>query len=205
MRRILVGGGAVVALLASGAVAFGAIPSGDGKIYACYNNGDGTVRVKDDPATGCLKGWTALDWNRSGPQGERGPQGTQGPQGEPGPGSDGVNITLVRKTVSVPGDSPVYRTECQHRDFFGNCTDWAEVLDHYEPGHASVTVTCPEGTQSMGDGDGANVGQTPVGVSDQHRIGYTGWRVTFSSQIGGTGRAEVRCVKVANVTTVNLD
>jgi hypothetical protein len=48
--------------LAGGAVAFGAIPNADGNIYACYSNGDGTVRVKQDPAAPCAKGWSALKW-----------------------------------------------------------------------------------------------------------------------------------------------
>jgi hypothetical protein len=67
MRRLAVAVGAVL-VLAVGGVAWAAIPNGDGNIYACYNTGDGSVRVKDDPAKPCAKGWSPLKWTASQPQ-----------------------------------------------------------------------------------------------------------------------------------------
>jgi hypothetical protein len=61
MRRLVVAVGAVL-VLAVGGVAWAAIPNANGTIYACYSTGDGSVRVKDDPAKPCAKGWAALSW-----------------------------------------------------------------------------------------------------------------------------------------------
>jgi hypothetical protein len=205
MRRMRwISGLAVLALLAGGAVASGAIPAGDGSIYACYNNGDGTVRVKDDPAAACPKGFSPLNWSQRGPAGTTGERGERGPQGEPGPGSDGVNIVLARKTVSVPGATPAYRSECV-RYVLGVCVEYENVYDHMEPGVSYGTANCPSGTQGMGDGSGN--GQFGVNAQDQDRIGYSGWRVKFVNQSSSssTGTVEVRCVKVAGVTTIDLD
>ena len=60
-RRLAVAVG-VVALLAMGATAYAAIPNDDGNIYACYSNGDGSVRVHQDPAKVCPKNWSPLKW-----------------------------------------------------------------------------------------------------------------------------------------------
>jgi hypothetical protein len=59
--------GAVAVLALGSAVAFGAIPNGDGNIYACYSNGDGSIRVHDDPSTPCAKGWSPLHWAAAQP------------------------------------------------------------------------------------------------------------------------------------------
>lgn len=67
MGRIAAIAALVIAALVGGAVAFGAIPADDGKIYACYSNGDGSVRVQSDPAKPCPKGWTPLNWTANPP------------------------------------------------------------------------------------------------------------------------------------------
>jgi hypothetical protein len=199
MRRLAVAVGAV-AVLAVGGVAF-AQTTGDERIYACVNGGDGAVRVQDGPDATCSRGWSPLSWSQQGPQGERGLRGEQGD-----PGGPGVKIVLASRTVTVPGATrtPVYRTECV-RYLLGSCIEHEQVLDHYNdvPGTVSATATCPTGTQSMGDGkaDGVSPG---VGVQGGERVGYNGWRATFSNQSPGegTGRVEVRCVEVSEVTTV---
>ena len=61
MRRIAVAIGAV-AVLAAGATAF-AQTTGDERIYACVNNGDGTVRQVAGPDVACSKGWHKLSWS----------------------------------------------------------------------------------------------------------------------------------------------
>ena len=61
-RRLAVAVG-VMALLAMGATAYAAIPNEDGNIYACYSNGDGAVRVHQDPAKVCPKNWSPLEWS----------------------------------------------------------------------------------------------------------------------------------------------
>jgi hypothetical protein len=65
-RRLAVAVG-VVTLLAMAATAYAAIPNDDGNIYACYSNGDGSVRVHEDPAKVCPKRWSPLKWSAGQP------------------------------------------------------------------------------------------------------------------------------------------
>jgi hypothetical protein len=203
MRRLAVIVGAV-AVLGAGGVAF-AQTSGDERIYACVSNGDGSVRVKAGPDAVCPKNWSPLSWSQQGPQGEQGLPGAKGDPGEKGdPGPGGVKIVLASRTVTVPRATPVFRTECV-RFVLGACVEHEQVFDHYAPGTASAQAICPAGTQSMGDGkaEGVSFG---VSGTDGGRVGYTGWGATFSndSHGEGTGRIEVRCVEVSEVTTVAL-
>jgi Collagen triple helix repeat (20 copies) len=143
----------------------------------------------------------------AGADGAPGPQGEKGDKGDPGPpGSGGVRIVLAWRTVAVPQATPVYRSECIRFGPFGNCVETTQVFDYLAAGTASAVATCPQGTQSMGDGNAEGV--TPgVGASAGERVDYTGWRATFSNTSPfseGTGRVEVRCVEVAEVTTVAL-
>lgn len=73
---LLVGGTAAGAALASG-------PVSSGVIQGCYDSG-GNLKVLVGTATACGKGYTALNWNQTGPQGPQGLQGLQGPQGPQG-------------------------------------------------------------------------------------------------------------------------
>jgi hypothetical protein len=138
----------------------------------------------------------------TGEQGLPGAKGDPGVKGDPGPG--GVKIVLASRTVTVPRDSPVFRSQCV-REVLGTCVEHEQVLDHFEPGTASAQAICPAGTQSMGDGkaEGVSFGVSGTGGG---RVGYSGWGATFSnnSHGEGTGRIEVRCVEVAEVTTVAL-
>lgn len=54
--------------MALGATAFAAIPNADGNIYACYSDGDGSVRVQQDPAKPCPKKWSPLKWAAAQPE-----------------------------------------------------------------------------------------------------------------------------------------
>jgi hypothetical protein len=62
MRRSAVMLGAAVVLGVGAAAASAVIPNADGNIYACYSNGDGSVRVKNDPAAPCPRNWSPLQW-----------------------------------------------------------------------------------------------------------------------------------------------
>jgi len=77
-------------VLASSAVAFGAIPNSKSKlISACYRTESGALRVIDFQAgRRCTQGEVLLSWNQ---QGAPGPQGPAGPQGDTGPaGAQGL-------------------------------------------------------------------------------------------------------------------
>jgi hypothetical protein len=209
MRRLAVAVGAVAVLMVGG-VTF-AQATGDDPIYACVNNGDGSVRVVASADTPCPKNFSPLQWSQQGPQGlpgepgQQGERGEQGEQGVPGePGSSGVNITLVKRTVAVPAavQTPIYHEVCTDRNLFGQCTNWSTVFDGYNtvPGTVSATATCPDNMQIMSDGDASGAS------ASQGRVGYTGWRANFTNNdpFSKTGHVEVRCVEVAEVTTVAL-
>ena len=61
MRRLAVAVGAVAVLAAGGMAAFGA--TGDERIYACVNNGDGTMRQVAGASSTCSKGWHQISWS----------------------------------------------------------------------------------------------------------------------------------------------
>jgi len=74
---------AVVALalgLIGGAVAYASIPGPDGTIHGCYktsNPAQGALLAIDSAAS-CPSGYTALNWNQTGPQGSAGANGVSG-------------------------------------------------------------------------------------------------------------------------------
>jgi hypothetical protein len=108
-RRIVVVALAATALLAGGTAAAAAATSSpidsSGVIHGCYNDG-GHLKVVDPSAT-CPTGYSALNWNQTGPPGPPGPQGPQGPQGEQGPagpaGSPGQSGNFTGQFTSPNG------------------------------------------------------------------------------------------------------
>jgi hypothetical protein len=89
MRRIVLTAAAALALVAGGTAVGASIAGpvdGSGVIHGCYDSG-GNVKVIDASAT-CPKGYTALNWSQTGPQGTQGPQGPAGPAGSQGPKGD---------------------------------------------------------------------------------------------------------------------
>lgn len=65
---------AVGLLLVLSGVALASIPGPDGVINGCRKNSDGSLKVIDSAAT-CGNGYTALNWNQTGPQGPAGISG----------------------------------------------------------------------------------------------------------------------------------
>ena len=88
---------AVLIVLALGVgTVYAAIPSGNGKVYACYVTNTGAVKLIDYPKVKtCQAGEKLISWNAKGtgwsggtrrPVGSAGTQGRLGTQGEdPGP------------------------------------------------------------------------------------------------------------------------
>lgn len=90
MRRLILPA-AIILALGVGVIAYASIPGPDGVIHACYKNNNpaqGAIIAIDHTAS-CPSGYTALNWNQTGPQGPVGPQGATGPQGPAG--QDGVS------------------------------------------------------------------------------------------------------------------
>ncbi len=96
---LIVAGVAAAAVLAGGS-AYGAVSSipdsTAGVIHSCYDSGGNLKVIDTSVTTVCPKGYSALDWNQKGPQGQQGadgPPGVAGATGPPGPqgqqGTDG--------------------------------------------------------------------------------------------------------------------
>ncbi len=67
-----------VLLLTLAGVAYATIPGGDGVILGCYDGGGNVKVVQSYP---CPKGYTPLQWNQQGVNGDTGPTGPTGAQG----------------------------------------------------------------------------------------------------------------------------
>jgi hypothetical protein len=79
----------VLATASLAGTAYATIPDSGGVIHGCYQTARGALRVIDTTqGATCTAGETALDWNRTGPQGVQGPKGDTGPQGLQGPHGD---------------------------------------------------------------------------------------------------------------------
>jgi hypothetical protein len=87
---LLAAGGLAVALVAVGGTALAASTSpvsSAGTITGCYSNAEvsGAHAVElQDGGTSCPKGWSAISWDQTGPQGPAGATGATGPAGPAG-------------------------------------------------------------------------------------------------------------------------
>lgn len=86
MRKLAVVLAAVLLVGIGAVVAYASIPGPDGVIHACYKTGNPAqgALIAIDSAASCPSGYTALNWNQTGPQGPAGQTGLQGPAGVSG-------------------------------------------------------------------------------------------------------------------------
>jgi hypothetical protein len=80
VRKLTLVVAALLLIVGSVAIAYASIPGPDGVIHGCYktsNPAQGAVIVIDHTAS-CPSGYTALNWNQTGPQGPAGPAGLSG-------------------------------------------------------------------------------------------------------------------------------
>ncbi|HEY1532434.1 MAG TPA: type VI secretion system tube protein Hcp, partial [Polyangiaceae bacterium] len=92
---LAIGGATVVGL---GAFAYAATPAA-GVINACYDSGNGAVRIIDPANDSCKKKETAISWNQTGPAGAAGPAGAVGSAGVAGP----AGLTGTPGAMGAPG------------------------------------------------------------------------------------------------------
>ena len=97
MRRALAVAVAAVVFLLLGGIAWASIPGPDGVIHGCRKNSDGSLRAIDHTAT-CPSGWTALNWNQTGPQGPSGVTGYEVVQSQ-------VDIPANDTATTVAGEA----------------------------------------------------------------------------------------------------
>lgn len=80
-RLVAILAAAICVILAAGAgIAYASIPAPDGTIHGCYKNATGML-IAIDSAASCPTGYTALNWNQTGPPGPAGTNGTNGVSG----------------------------------------------------------------------------------------------------------------------------
>ncbi len=97
----------VVALAATGGVAYSSIPDAGGVIHSCYDTSTGALRVIDSDAGGvCRGGETALDWNQKGQPGPPGLAGPAGSAGAAGPQGPAGLVTTYGRSAAGPLDLP---------------------------------------------------------------------------------------------------
>jgi hypothetical protein len=104
MRKWLIAAAAAVALLLlGGGIAYASIPGPDGVVHGCYKNSTGML-ITIDSAAACPTGYTALNWNQTGPQGPAGTDGTNGTDG-----ANGVSgYEVVQGSISLPNDGNLH-------------------------------------------------------------------------------------------------
>lgn len=79
---------AILALVvALGGVAYATIPDGNGVIHGCYDRSGSLKLIDTGAGQSCPKGYTALSWNQSGPQGPA--------------GANGVTHVVVRASAAI--------------------------------------------------------------------------------------------------------
>ena len=85
-RSILIGLLAIAAAIAA-SIAYGAIPSANGTISACYDRQSGQMRIYDSATNlpkGCGPREAPISWNVQGPAGQAGADGQDGQDGVSG-------------------------------------------------------------------------------------------------------------------------
>jgi type VI secretion system secreted protein Hcp len=101
MRKKLVLGAIVVALVAVGAGTYAWAASTDAQTLNACADKQGNLRLVD-PGAACKKDELAVSWNTIGPQGPAGPAGAQGPAGKDGAnGSAAANPDAADGSVNI--------------------------------------------------------------------------------------------------------
>jgi len=138
-RRLVVLIGAI-SLIVAGGIAYASIPGPDGVIHGCYKNSTGML-IAIDSAASCPTGYTALNWNQTGPQGPPGLSGyeirTQAFTSGPGSGLN-VDVSCSGKSVLGGGydvtGSPGYTVTGSHPQGSG----WRITFTYSGPGFTEV-------------------------------------------------------------------
>ena len=98
-RTVIVGVLTFLIGSASVVIATGGIPGTDGRIYACYNQTNGNVRIVTGPSD-CRNADISIWWNQTGPAGAAGPAGVAGATGATGAaGSSGATGPGITETT----------------------------------------------------------------------------------------------------------
>ena len=173
---------AAAGLAASVAASGLAAPAGaaaSSKIYACYS--DTTKALYYAKSSTCKSGFTAISWNKQGPQGARGAQGSKGTQGAQGSqGSQGAQgragapnaFTRTNKgsKVAIP----------QSR---------SAVVASFAPGSSShaYVIDATATVKQVGNNAGAvvcwdrDVEFGSVTQAQSVSFGFTGWKVPIAT------------------------
>jgi hypothetical protein len=169
LSLVALGGGAAMA-----AGAIGGVPDASGVIHACYTTSGGlkpVVLVDSSKVSTCPRGWSALAFNQTGPQGAQGLQGVQGIPGATGAtgqqGATGAN--------GAAGASGVSGYEIVTADTTG-----------MNPGD-DARVYCPPGKHALGGGgavtkQGTEAGYYAIVDSSAPILGGIAWEVVIETE-----------------------
>jgi hypothetical protein len=170
--------GGLALIVASGGVAFAAIPSSDGVLTGCYSKTTGQLRLIDAEAGAtCAKYEKLVTWNQAGQPGLDGEDGEDGEDGTDG--VNGATNVVVRKKI-----------------FSGSAsTPGAAIRD---------TAMCQPGERATGGGFDAGGNGSDMVIFQNHPVPTTdgavpnGWRVAIdvadTTYEFGSGVIYVVCV-----------
>jgi hypothetical protein len=138
---------AVIALVvAAGGGAMAALPDSDGTIHGCVG-ARGALRVIEPPTT-CEAGEAPLDFNQTGPPGERGPAGPAGPEltAEQTSFAEATKGPPSRAEVKKPGPPKLSRKQKlglapeKGLEAFSVYADQLQVVEEFDPAKPGTTV-----------------------------------------------------------------
>jgi hypothetical protein len=212
IRRVLIGGAAVAAIVAGGSAAALATNSPSGNVYrGCLSRASHALyNVQRNPSStpSCRRHDLEVSWNQTGPRGpaglrgakgDTGATGIQGPQGPKGdPGATGAQgLSGPTGSQGLKGDTGA--TGATGPQGPSGTTTRDVVIGSFVPiaagGNATALATCPSGSTATGGGFDTTPGidvESNVPASD----GTQSWEVDASNptSIGGEIRARVVCV-----------
>jgi hypothetical protein len=203
-RAGVVGAVTVLALAGAGAVAGASVAGGpvsNGVVQGCYDSG-GNLKVELPSATACDKGWTALTWNQTGPQGATGPAGPvgatgatgatgavgpAGPIGATGPaGNDGTQgATGPAGPAGPTGPSGSAELHNYNQDFFFNSGQ-----------NSTFSLNCPSGQTfefGLAYEDSAGSESTAIQWQDATSNGWQAEGTLLGLYLNGGFRIEILC------------
>ena len=188
---------AAAGLAASVAASGLAAPAGaaaSSKIYACYS--DTTKALYYAKSSTCKSGFTAISWNKQGPQGARGaqgPQGTQGPQGARGAqgskGTQGAQGSQGSQGAQGRAGAPNAFTRTNKGSKVAIPQSRSAVVASFAPGSSShaYVIDATATVKQVGNNAGAvvcwdrDVEFGSVTQAQSVSFGFTGWKVPIAT------------------------
>jgi hypothetical protein len=164
MKKPIIVLAAALLLVIGAAIAYASIPGPDGVIHGCYktsNPAQGAL-IAIDSAASCPSGYTALNWNQTGPQGPAGPQGAPGISGYETVQANGTYPSgYVQDMINIEVTCPTGK----------HVLGGGGALQARNPTDYSLVYSQPFGDPSNG-WNMQWIGPSTIATSDIHVTGY---------------------------------